>query len=92
MLLNKIEKSDLKHFNDPKAFIDLSNNMNNIYKNIKEYNQNKKKIIVFDDMIANMLSKEKLNSIVTELFIRGRKLNISLLFITQYYFAVPRKY
>ena len=66
--------------------------MNNVYKNIKEYNQNKKKIIVFDDMIANMLSKEKLNSIVTELFIRGRKLNISLLFIRQYYFAVPRKY
>ena len=66
--------------------------MNNVYKNIEEYNQNKKKLIVFDDMIANMLSKEKLNSIVTELFIRGRKLNISLLFITQYYFAVPRKY
>ena len=66
--------------------------MNNVYKNIEEYNQNKKKLIVFDDMIANMLSKEKLNSIVTELFIRGRKLNISLLFIRQYYFAVPRKY
>ena len=82
----------LKHFNDPIAFIDLSNNMNNVYKNIEEYNQNKKKLIVFDDMIANMLSKEKLNSIVTELFIRGRRLNISLLFIRQYYFAVPRKY
>ena len=92
MLLNKLEKSGLKHFNDPIAFIDLSNNMNNVYKNIEEYNQNKKKLIVFDDMIANMLSKEKLNSIVTELFIRGRKLNISLLFIRQYYFTVPRKY
>ena len=69
MLLNKLEKSGLKHFNDPKAFIDLSNNMNNIYENIEEYNQNKKKLIVFDDMIVNMLSKEELTSIVIELLI-----------------------
>ena len=69
LLLNKLEKSGLKHFNDPKAFIDLSNNMNNIYENIEEYNQNKKKLIVFDDMIVNMLSKEELNSIVIELLI-----------------------
>ena len=69
LLLNKLEKSGLKHFNDPKAFIDLSNNMNNIYENIEEYNQNKKKLIVFDDMIVNMLSKEELTSIVIELLI-----------------------
>ena len=47
-------------------------------------------IIVFDDMIADMLNNKKLNPIVTELFIRGRTLNISLVFITQYYFAVPK--
>ena len=47
-------------------------------------------MIVFDDMIADMLSNKKLNPIVTELFIRGRKLNISLVFITQSYFAVPK--
>ena len=47
-------------------------------------------MIVFDDMIADMLSNEKLNPIVTELFIRGRKLNISLVFITQSYFSVPK--
>ena len=60
-------------------------------KNIKEYNPNKKRkiVIVFDDMIADMLSNKKINPIVTELFIRGRKLNISLVFITQSYFAVP---
>ena len=61
--------------------------MDNIYKNIEEYNPNKNLLIVFYDMIADML-----NPIVTELFIRGRKLNISLVFITQSYFAVPKKY
>ena len=70
----------LKHFNDSKAFIKFSNDMDNIYKNIEEYNLNKKRkiLIVFDDMIADMFSNKKLNPIVTELFIRGRKLNISL--------------
>ena len=47
-------------------------------------------LIVFDDMIADMVSNKKLNSIVTELFIRGKKLNISLVFITQLYFKVPK--
>ena len=66
--------------------------MDDFYKNIEEYNPNKKRkiLIVFDDMIADMLSNKKLNPIVTELFIRGRKLNISLVFITQCYFAVPK--
>ena len=66
--------------------------MDNIYKNIEEYNPNKKRkiLIVFDDMIADMLSNEKLNPIVTEVFIRDRKLNISIVFITQFYFAVPK--
>ena len=47
-------------------------------------------MVVFDDMIADMINNKKLNSIVTELFIRGRKLNISLVFITQSYFKVPK--
>ena len=73
-----------------KAFIEYSNDKDNIYKNIEVYNPNKKRkiLIIFDDMIADMLSNKKLNPIVTELFIRGRKLNISV-FITQSYFAVP---
>ena len=59
--------------------------MHGVYKNINEYNVDKdcKILIVFDDMIADMIHNKKLNSIVTELFIRGRKLNISLVFITQ---------
>ena len=67
--------------------------MVDIYKNIADYNPNKKHkiLIVFDDMIADMHSNKKLNSIVTE-FIRGRKLNISLILITQSYFAVAKKY
>ena len=79
-------------FNDSKAFIEYSYDMDDIYKNIKEYNPNKKSkiVIVFDDMIANILSNKKLNPIVTELFIRGRKLNISLVFITQSYYTVPK--
>ena len=58
--------------------------MDGIYKNIEEYNPNKNRkiLIVFDDIIADILSNKKLNTVVTELFIRGRKLNISLVFIT----------
>ena len=64
--------------------------MHDVYNNIDNYNPNKenKILIVFDDMIADMINNKKLNSIVTELFIRGRKLNISLIFITQSYFKV----
>ena len=66
--------------------------MHDIHKKIEEYNPNKQRkiLIVLDNMIADMLSNKKLNPIVTELFIRGRKLNISLVFITQSYFAAPK--
>ena len=66
--------------------------MDDIYKNIERCNPNRKRkiLIVFDDMISDMLSNKKLNPIVTELFIRGRKLNISLVFITQSYFTDPK--
>ena len=91
-LINKREGVGINHFNDPKAFIEYSNDMCNVYKNIYEYNIDKERkiLIVFDDMIADMINNKKLNSIVTELFIRGRKLNISLVFITQSYFKVPK--
>ena len=64
--------------------------MQDVYKNIDEYNVDKerKMLIVFDARIADMNNNKKLNSIVTELFIRGRKLNISLVFVTQSYFKV----
>ena len=66
--------------------------MHDVYKNIEDYNPGKKRkvLIVFDDMIADMINNRKLDSIVTELFIRGRKLNISIVFITQSYFKVPK--
>ena len=91
-LINKREKVGLDHFDDPKAFMEYSNDMQDVYKNIEEYNpgQKRKVLIVFDDMIADMINNKKLNPIVTELFIRGRKLNISIVFITQSYFKVPK--
>ena len=91
-LINKRESVGINHFNDPKTFTDYSNDMHDVYKNIDDYNPGKenKILIVFNDMIADMIHNKKLNSIVTELFIRGRKLNISLVFITQSYFKVPK--
>ena len=88
-LINKREKVGLNHCNDPKAFMEKSNDMQDVYKNIEDYNPIKKRkiLIVFDDMIADMI---KSNPIVTALFIRGRKLNISIVFITQSYFKVPK--
>ena len=90
-LVNKRESTGLNHFNDSKAFTEYPNNMVDIYKNIEDYNSSKKQktLIVFDDMIADMLSNRKLNPIVIVLFISGRKLNISLVFITQSYITVP---
>ena len=77
---------------DLKAFIEYPNDICNVYKNINHYNSDKENIIliVFDNLIADMIQNKKLNSINTELFIRGRKLNVSLVFITQSYFKVPK--
>ena len=91
-LINKREGIGINHFNDPKAFIEYSSDMRNVYKNIDDYNPEKenKTLIAFDDMTADMIQNKKLNSIVTDLFIRGRKLNICFVFITQSYFKVPK--
>ena len=81
----------LTNWKVPKAFIEYSNDIDDIYKNTVEYYSNKKRkvLIIFDDIIADTLNNKKFNKIVTELFVRGRKLNISLIFITQSYLAVP---
>ena len=91
MLIKKRESTGLKYFNDSEAFIKYSNNMDDIYKIIEEYNPNKKRKMLkkSNDVIGVILNNKKLNPIVTELFIRGKKLNISLIFITQSCFAVP---
>ena len=72
--------------------MEYSNDMQDVYKNIEDYNPGKKRkvLIVFDDMIADTINNKKLNPIVTELFIRGRKLNISIVFITQSHFKVTK--
>ena len=91
-LINQREGVGIDHFNDPKAFIEYSHAMRNVYKNIDDYRTDKenKVFIAFGDMVTNMIHNKKLNLIVAELFIRGRKLNISLGFITQSYFKVPK--
>ena len=86
VLINKIESAGWKHFNDPNAFIEYSNDMQDGSKNIEEYNIGKHVkliVVMMDDMIADMINHEKLSSLETELFISGRKLNISIVFITQ---------
>ena len=92
-LINKLESTGLKLLNDSKAFIEYSNDMDDFYKNIEENNPNEKCkiLIVSDDMIAYMLGNKNLNSTVTQLFIRGRKLNISFVFIAQSYFCGAKK-
>ena len=72
-LINKRERAGINYIKNPKAFIEYSNDMY-VYKNFDDYNPDKenKILIVFDDMIADMIHNKKLNSIVTELFIRGR--------------------
>ena len=67
--------------------------MQDVYENIEEYNLGKKRkiLVAFDDMIADMINNKKLNPVAIELFIRSRKLNISIVFITQSYFKVPKK-
>ena len=96
-LINKREKVGQGHFNDPKTFIEYSNDVQDVYKKLKAIplmniiQEKKRKILIaFDDIIADMINNKKLNSIVTELFIRSRKLNISIVFITQSYFKVPK--
>ena len=90
-LINKREGVGMSHFNNPKAFNEYSNDMQDVYKNIDEYNPDKEnKIVIVFDMIADMIHNKKLDSIVNELFTRGRKLNISLVFIIQPYFTVPK--
>ena len=89
-LIDKRESVGLKHFNDPKVFIEYSNDKQDVQKNTDEYNPGKKRkiLIAFDGKIDDMINNKKLNSIVAQLFITGRKLNISLVFNTQSYFKV----
>ena len=92
LLINGREKVGIKILKNPKAFIYYSQTIDNVSENLKDYNPTKKSraLIVFDNMIADMESNKKLSPIDTGLFLRGRKLNISLLFISQSYFKVSK--
>ena len=90
-LIRNHKNAGIKHLNDSKAFIECSNTMDDVYENINDYNPSRKRkvLIIFDDMIADIMSNKKLQAIIKELFIRCIKLNISLVFITQSYFSIP---
>ena len=91
-LIKKRKDAGIKDLNDPNAFIECSDTMDDVYENINDYNLSRKRkiLIVFDDMIADILNNKKFQAIIKQLFIRCRKLNISLFFITQSYFSVPK--
>ena len=91
-LIKKLEDPGTKHLNNLNAFIECSNTMDDVYENINDYNPIRKRkiLIVFDHIIADIMTNKKFQAIIKELFIRCRKLNISLVFITQSYFRVPK--
>ena len=90
--MQKRKDARIKHSNDLNAFIECSNTMDDVYVNIHDYNSSRKRkiLIVFDDMIADIMANRRFHATIKQLFIRCRKLNISLVFITQTYFSVPK--
>ena len=87
-LINKREQAEIKNLNDPNAFIEYSDDMNDVLDDINDYNKNrdKKVLIVFDDMIADIEYNKNFKRIIKELFYSARKINVSIVFITQSYF------
>ena len=87
-LINKREQAGIKNLNDPQAFIEYSDDMNDVLDDINNHNKNrdKKVLIVFDDMIADIEYNKNFKRIIKELFYRPRKINLSIVFITQSYF------
>ena len=92
LLINNKENAGIKQFNEPTAFIEYSNDMDDVFTNIDDYNKQRKRnvLIIFDDMIADIMSSNNFKGIIKELFIRCRKLNIFFVFITQSYFRTPK--
>ena len=88
-LIKKREDVGIKHLNDPSAFLECSQCMNNVYNNINDYNptRNRKILIVFGGMIAYIMTNKKFQAVTKDLFIRCRQLNILLVFITKSYFC-----
>ena len=78
ILIKKRKDAGIKHLNDPNAFIECSNTMDDVYENIHGYNPSRKRkiLIIFDDMIADIMANKKFQAIMNKLFIRCRKLSI----------------
>ena len=91
-LIDKREQAGLKILNDPNAFVQYSKSVDDIYPDIEDYSRKRKRkvLIVFHDMISHVMSDKKAQQVLEELFIRCRKLNISLCFLTQSYFSAPK--
>ena len=91
-LNEKREKAGSKNLKDHTAFVEHSSTMDDILENIEDYNDKRKRnvLIVFDDMISRAMSNKKAQQVLKELIIRCRKLNISLCFLTQSHFIVPK--
>ena len=87
-LINKREQVGIKMLQNAKAFIEYSDDMNDVFENINDYNKkrSKKVLLVFDDMIADIEHNKNFKKVIKELFYRARKLNVSIVFITQSYF------
>ena len=87
-LINKREQVGIKMLQNAKAFIEYSDDKNDVFENINDYNKkrNKKVLLVFDDMIADIEHNKNFKKVIKELFYRARKLNVSIVFITQSYF------
>ena len=92
LLIDKREKAGINFYNDPNAFIEYSNSMDDILSDIEDYNKKRKRkiLIIFDDVISHVMSDRRAQQILKDLFIRSRKLNISLCFLTQSYFSVRK--
>ena len=90
-MIKKREDVGIIHY--PSTFTEFSNTMDYVYNNIDDYNPRRKRktFIVFDDMIADIMTNKKFQVIIKELFIRSRKLSMSLVFITKSYFSVPKE-
>ena len=84
LLIDKREKTGINFNNGPNAFIEYSNSMDDILSDIEDYNKKRKRkvLIIFDDMISHVMSDKKAQQILKDLFIRCRKLNIALCFLT----------
>ena len=92
ILIKKCKDAGVNHLIDLNAFIECSNMMDDVYENINDYNSSTKRkiLIIFYDMIADIMANKKFQALIKQLFIRCRKLNISLVFITPSYFSVPK--